>query len=159
MGRRRALVLVAAAALAVSTACAPITTLFDYNAGDGSRVVLGDQVSASNILILTRGADQPALVVGGVSNSSADPVDVSIDFGVGDAVELSVDGNSTLYLNPERADGASVILPVSPGAPGASVSATITSPGLGSTNLWVPVLDGELQPYGQWIETYLPEEG
>lgn len=155
-----------AGAVAGSAACSPIATDIDYAPSDGVRVVLGDQLTIENLLILTPGEGEPALVAGGFINRGDEATTITLSFGEdGQSTTLQVAGDSSLLLPPPVPDDAAsatedierevVILDVSPGAPGSTVPVTISTPESGATTAQVPVLDDTLPPYDAYIEHYL----
>jgi len=158
MSRALAALAITAAAAAGIGACSPITTQFDYAPSDGNRAALGDEVTVENLLVLTTGQGEPALVVGGITNRTADATTVTLAFGSTDAPELietldlRVEGGSTVLLNPANEDGITAILEASPVPPGANLTVTVATPSSGSTTVDVTVLDGTLAPYDVYLE-------
>lgn len=150
--RALAALAIGAAAAAGIGACSPITTQLQYSPSDGSRVELGDELTISNLLVLTTGEGEPALVVGGVTNHTADATTVTLAFGEADAVDVRVEGNSTTLLNPAHEDGLTTTLAASPAPPGANIAVTVSTPASGTTSINVTVLDGKLAPYDTWLE-------
>lgn len=143
-----ALLLSGVTALGVG-ACSPITTLQPYNPSDGVRGVLGTQVSADNLMILSAGEGDLGTILGGVTNKSGEPVDVSFSLdGVSGALEVSVDPHSTVLLGPEH---ETVIVPSVPVPPGAVVKVQMSTPESGAVTLTVPVLDGTLPAYDPYV--------
>ena len=156
MRRGLAALAIGAAAAAGIGACSPITTQLEYAPSDGSRIELGDEITVSNLLVLTTAMGEPALVVGGVTNHSAEPTTVTLDFagaeGEPQSVPVAVDGRSTTLLNPTHDDGETVVLPASPGGPGVNLTVTVSTPSSGSATMNVMVLDGTLAPYDTYLE-------
>ncbi|WP_420112705.1 hypothetical protein [Pseudactinotalea sp.] len=152
LSRALAALAIGAAAAAGVGACSPITTQLQYAPSDGNRVVLGDELTISNLLVLTTGEGEPALVVGGVTNHSPDATTVSLTFGEADTVDVRVDGNSTVLLNPAHDDGVTTTLAASPVAPGANLTVTVATAASGTTSINVTVLDGTLAPYDEYLE-------
>jgi len=142
------------AAATVATACAPITTQKPYAPSDGSRAVLGDEIRVENLLILTEAEGEPALVVGAITNHGDDVAPVTLTFGEDQATSTTVQvpPSDTVLLNPANPDGQSLVLDETPDRPGSSVPVTISTPSSGSTTVRVTVLDGTLDPYGDWLE-------
>ncbi len=156
-GRRsvlRALAALTIAGTAVGVAgCSPLTTLRPYAPSDGVRAVLEDQITIENLLILTTGEGMPALVVGGVTNRTADRSVVTMTFGEnGTETSVVVLGRDTVLLDPLNENGELMFLEASPVAPGAVVPVTISTEESGSVTAQVPVLDGTLEPYGEYID-------
>lgn len=160
--QRRALkaigaVLVGLGALSVA-ACAPIMTDVQYAPSDGTRVVLGDELTVENLLVLTTAEGEPALVVGAVTNRNGERSDVTFAFGDTGTITTSVQvgPNETVYLDPAQPDGETMVLDASPEPPGASLPVTVSTPVSGSTTVQVTVLDGTLPPYDEYL-TYLDD--
>lgn len=152
LSRALAALAIGAAAAAGIGACSPITTQLQYAPSDGNRVELGDEVTISNLLVLTSGEGEPALVVAGLTNHTADATTVSMTFGESDTVDVRVEGNSTVLLNPAHEDGLTTTLAASPVPPGANLAVTVSSPTAGTAPVNVTVLDGTLPPYDEYLE-------
>lgn len=147
-----------AAALGAA-ACSPVTTQLPYAPSDGARAVLGDQLTVENLLILTAAEGDPALIVGGLTNRSTSTIEVTLSFGdAATDVQVQVPASDTVLLNPANPDGETVVVDPTPGAPGTNVQVTIATASAGSTSVAVPVLDGTLAPYDQWLD-YLDGAG
>lgn len=147
--------LVGLGALSVS-ACAPIMTDVAYAPSDGARVVLGDELTVENLLVLTTAEGEPALVVGAVTNRNGESSDVTFTFGDADTAaplttSVRVGPSETVLLDPANPDGQTMILDASPAAPGASLPVTVATPVSGSTTVEVTVLDGTLAPYDEYL--------
>jgi hypothetical protein len=157
MSRALAALAIGAAAAAGIGACSPINTQLEYAPSDGNRAELGDEIRVANLLVLTTGQGEPALVVGGVTNRTAETTTVTFTFGADEAgatesLDVQVAGRSTVLLNPSHEDGETAILEASPVAPGANLPVTISTPTSGSTTVNVTVLDGTLAPYDTYLE-------
>lgn len=155
MTRALAALAIGAAAAAGVGACSPINTDLKYSPSDGSRVELGDDLTVSNLLVLTTAQGEPALVVGGLTNHTAESTSVTLDFaaagGTGEAVEVNVAAGGTTLLDPANPDGETVVLQSSPVPPGANVSVTISTPSAGTATINVTVLDDTIDPYGDYL--------
>ncbi|MGC0272254.1 hypothetical protein ACO0LV_04565 [Pseudactinotalea sp. Z1739] len=148
---RRPLIAVALAVMIVLGACTPPMTMNQYAAGDGARANLGSQVKVENLLVITEAEGSAGTLVGGVVNLWEQEAEVSLSVqDMGEAVTVTVDPAATLLLHPEH---ESVVLPAVPVAPGATLEVQISTDNSGSITVPVPVLDGTLDPY----QDYLPE--
>ncbi|HHW84568.1 MAG TPA: hypothetical protein GX743_12305, partial [Actinomycetales bacterium] len=131
------------------TSCAwasPTQTDKMYAASDGTRVSLvdGDAVRVENIMVLTEAEGSPARLFGAVVNDTNDPANVTVTVDGDFSVDLEVDAKSVVRLE-EEAD----VFGNSPAAPGATVPVTFDYQG--SVTRDVPVLDGTLEPYDQFL--------
>lgn len=143
-----ALFLSGAVALGVG-ACSPAITLQGYNPSEGVRGALDTQVKVDNLMMLTAAEEDPGTLLGGLTNNTSEPADVSFSLdGVSGALEVTVDPHSTLLLGPEH---ESVIVPSVPVPPGAVVQVQMSTPESGSITLSVPVLDGTLPAYDPYV--------
>lgn len=148
---RRPLVAVALAVMFVLGACTPPTTMNQYAAGDGARANLGSQVKVENLLVITEAEGSAGTLVGGVVNLWEQEAEVSLSVqDLGEAVTVTVDPKATLLLHPEH---ESVVLPSVPVPPGATLEVQISTGNSGSVTVPVPVLDGTMDPY----QDYLPD--
>lgn len=149
---RRPLIAVALAVMVLIGACTPPMTMHQYAAGDGTRGNLGSQIKVENMIVFTEAEGAEGTLVGGVVNlwSSSAEVSLSVD-GLGEAVTVTVAGGDTLLLHPEH---ESVVLPSVPAVPGAMVDVQVSTGESGSITVPVPVLDGTIEPY----QDYLPSE-
>lgn len=66
--------------------------------GDGARVELSEDLSAENLMILTRGQGERGHLLGAISNRSDQAVQVSIDPGDGDAFTIDAPARSKVNL-------------------------------------------------------------
>lgn len=143
--------LIAAAALSMS-GCAlmtPITTQGPYAASDGVRVEVTDAVWVENLLLLTADEDQPALLIGVVANhSKTESAEYELLTADGAAVasgRLAADSFDNLNLDPVQVDGIDTV-------PG-STAVVVVRAGSESTSVTVPVLDGTLDEYREFLES------
>lgn len=151
--RLRPLIAITVALMVLISACGVPSTAQRYAAGDGTRGDLGDQIAAENLLVLTDAAGAEGTLVGGLVNQWEQAVEVTLTFaGIDEAVTMTIDGGGTLLLHP---DHHSVVLPSVPVPPGAMVDVQISTGQQGSITVPVPVLDGTLHPY----QDYLPGAG
>lgn len=152
---RRPLIALAVAVTLVLSACAGegFTTAQRTNHGDGARADLGTQIGVENLLLLTEEEGAPGQLVGGAVNHWSQGTDVSFTAaGVEETVTVSVGAGETVLLHP---DHQSIVLPAVPSAPGTNLEFQISTPEAGSVTVPVPVLDGTIDPY----QDYLPTAG
>ncbi|UFU07184.1 hypothetical protein [Ruania halotolerans] len=151
--RRLAAVLALAATTALGAgACSPITTMEMYAPSDGVRADLGESIRVENLMVLSASEGGAGAVLGAVVNDGAEPTEVTLTAeGVSGGLVLSVDAGATLLLGPDHED---VTLPAVAVPPGAVLEMQVSAPEAGSTSLDVPVLDGAIPPYDE----YLPAE-
>lgn len=153
--RRRAraarAVVAAGAVVAVLTGCAyanPPETSIEYAPSDGTAVRVGDVV-VGNLMVLTSGEGEPGTVVGQVSNTGADDVEVTVAVSDDASVTLDVAARGAQQIGPEG--DAELTLDAVPVIPGGYLEMTVTTPGEGSVTQRVPVLDGTLPPYDEVV--------
>lgn len=153
MARRSSLKLAAIAAvcaaglgLSACTSASPILTTKSYAASDGVRAQLSEHVRAENLMILTEGPGSEAALYGALVNNSEEPVTFTIT--VGDLPEQTV----------EVAPGAVVSLPQDGEEsasgdyqPGATVEGSVATSQTGSHSVQVPILDGTIPPYDEYL--------
>jgi hypothetical protein len=137
-------------ALALS-ACSPVLTTKPYAAGDGSRVTWQgtDAVRGENIIVLSDAEGGEGRVVGGLTNATGEPVEITLGFAGGTSQTVTVDARSTLLMN--GSDEGDVVLDDVPAAPGANIEMTFATPSLGQVSVPVPVLDGTFEPYADLV--------
>lgn len=156
--------LVAATLLGVS-GCSyinPITTDVPYAASDGLQVEIGDQVTGSNLLVLTAEQGEPGVLLGAFTNRTNEPTTVTVQAQGGTdqpIVDVRLKPHETVLLGPPNAERRQVTGSASrmsatnpqiatvPARPGALVSITLSTPRSGEQQLQVPVLDGTLPAY------------
>lgn len=141
-----ALIIVAALALA---GCAPNTTMRSYAAGDGARADLANQVRAENVLIVSEGEGSPGTLVGSFVNEWSQDTEVSLTVdGQGESITITLPGSATVILSP---DHESIVLPSIPVPPGGVLSVQLSTTESGSVTLPIPVLDGTIDPYQDYV--------
>ncbi|TGO06468.1 hypothetical protein [Serinibacter arcticus] len=133
-------------ALALS-ACSPILTTKPYAAGDGTRVAWEgtNAVRGENVIVLAAEQGGEGRILGGLTNQTNEPVEITFGFAEGSSETVTVEANSTLLMN--GTDEGDIILDDVPVAPGANVEMTFATPSLGQISLPVPVLDGTFPEY------------
>lgn len=150
--RRKLLAGVTAVALAALAACSPGATAQPYEPSDGIRIEISDEIVAHNVMILSAAEGEPGYLVAGLTNYTK--TDTSVELTVGDEiVSLEVPALETVLLRPEEPaeDGVDNLISAVPGAPGTNVEVRMVSPVFGSTSRMIPVLDGTLSPYDQYL--------
>lgn len=140
--------------LAGCSATNPITTQDDYDASDGVGIELGD-VRLINVLVLGEGEGEPGVVVGSLTNEG-DDADVTLALDGSEASRISIDAGETLLIG--GADGEEVEVEALPGPPGSFVDLTVSS-GAGTITVGVPVLDGTLPEYAEYMTPTADDEG
>ncbi len=149
--------LIGAGALAVS-GCSyinPQSTGQIYSASDGVRSDIGS-LQLRNILIVSSGENKPGRVIGAVFNTSDSDIQLTISGPAGSQTEIAVKAHGDYYLN-EKSDSS--ILGTVSAAPGAMELLKLEQTGGAgpqSAELNVPVLDGTLKEYRQYIPTPSP---
>ncbi len=132
------------------TATNPITTQYSYAPSDGIRVEVTDRVSVENLLVLTEGEGQPGHVLGAVVNRSPQDMYVSLTLGKsGTAIPVHVPAGGEVNLSAENVTTPSVGV-----QPGATLPATVGAAGVGEISVEVPVLDGTLPAYKDYLQQH-----
>ncbi|MPV37583.1 hypothetical protein [Georgenia subflava] len=141
----------AVAAVLVLAGCSvanPITTQDPYAPSDGVRVAVTEFVSVENLMILTTGEGEEGHLLGAVVNRSKEDVEVAFTFGEsGGAVPVRVEAGGTVNFTDAGITTESV-----EAAPGANITATVEMPTAGAQQVAVPVLDGTIPPYGDYLD-------
>ncbi|MFL4475915.1 hypothetical protein ACIPVK_18125 [Paeniglutamicibacter sp. MACA_103] len=147
-GRR----VVAAAALAMLslgvTSCGAINeqaTTFQYAASDGIVLNVG-ALEVRNLMLVTKSATDKARLIGSVVNSTDKPATLDLTLASG-SVSIKVPAKSVLNLekpeNEKTVPSAGVL-------PGAQAKATLAV-GSGSQDVGIPVVDGTLEEYREYV--------
>lgn len=137
-----------AASTALLSSCAwasPIQTQESYAASDGIRVALGEdeKVRVENLFVLTSAAGETAQVFGALVNDTKD--EVTIGLSVADLTEeFDLDAGQVLHLNDELDTFTD-----DTAEPGATIPITLTFQGSFTGD--VPVLDGTIPPYDEYL--------
>ncbi|WP_062292605.1 hypothetical protein [Demequina phytophila] len=142
----RVLSLAAAVALATAgcSAVNPITTQQAYDASDGMSVEVGD-VKGLNLLVITEGEGEPAVLIGSLHNYGEEPIEVSVGLGTGEAVAVEVPAGTSVQLGGEEDE--THVTGTSSAAPGGLQDVVLMSEQAGTITETVPVLDGTLPEY------------
>ena len=130
----------------------PQSTDQQYAASDGVRTDLGS-LQLRNILIVSNGTDKPGRVIGAVYNTSDSDVRLTITGAGGSSTELTVKSEGQYMLNQ---DEPPAVLDSVSAAPGQMEKLTLSqdgSKGPQTQDLSVPVLDGTLKEYQQYLPT------
>lgn len=126
----------------------PITTADPYAPSDGIRVAVTDEVSVENLMILTGGEGEEGHLLGAVVNRSEEDVEVSFAIGDGGAsVPVRVDAGEHVNFTDAGITTQSV-----DAAPGSTVPATVSMPSAGDAQVAIPVLDGTIPPYDEFLD-------
>ena len=130
----------------------PQSTDQQYAASDGVRTDLGS-LQLRNILIVSSGTDKPGRVIGAVYNTSDSDVRLTITGAGGSSTEFTVKSEGQYMLNQ---DEPPAVLDSVSAAPGQMEKLTLSqdgSKGPQTQDLSVPVLDGTLKEYQQYLPT------
>ncbi len=139
--RALALATATAALLAACSVTNTITTQSDDEVSDGVRVELG-QVRAGNVLVVTSAQGGTGTVVGFLTNSGAEDVEVAVGGGDESAATVRVPAGGTVLLGPDHEE-----VLVGSAEPGATAALTFTVDGGRTATVPAPVLDGTLPDY------------
>lgn len=137
----------AAALIAGCSVMTPIQTAEVYAAGDGVRVEIGDSlVRVENLMVLAAEEGGEGHVYGALVNDTGADVVIGLEI-AGGGIEMPVEAGQSILLGVDEP----VVIPAVPGAPGSLVDATLTAEGAGSVPATVPVLDGTLAQYADYL--------
>jgi len=127
----------------------PITTQMSYAPSDGIRVQISDEVSAENLMILTRGEGREGHLLGAVVNRSlTEGATVVIELaGGGPVYEFELGPDDHINFTDEDLTPASVDEP-----PGGNLPAIVSAEGAGAQEAFIPVLDGTLPAYDRYLK-------
>ncbi|KTR82134.1 hypothetical protein [Leucobacter chromiiresistens] len=152
-------VAVAAAIVLGATGCslvAPIATATPYGPSDGVNVDVG-AVDVRNIMLVADESGENFNVVFGAVNQSGEPQDLTITFiGSGSqqaSAEFEVPTGNTLFGDPEG-EQTPVLVTLDGLEVGSTIEAYFQIAGSPEVPYQVPVLDGTLEEYRQYV---LPE--
>ncbi|GAA3710948.1 hypothetical protein GCM10022377_25570 [Zhihengliuella alba] len=153
---RRALAVAALGLVALSAAgCGAINdqaTATEYAASDGVNFTAGD-AEVRNLMLVTTGPEAEARVLGNVVNESDQSAELELGIN-GSSVTIDVPAGTTVMLSE---DGHKTTVPSAGELPGSMVPVDVTA-GSESTEELVPVIDGTLEEYRQFLpEGYQPE--
>lgn len=137
-----AAVIGASALVASCSAMTPIQTAEPYNAGDGTRVTVTDNVRVENLMVLATEEGGEGRVYGALVNDSTEDVVMSVTIGDG-GIQRPVEAGASVLLGVDEP----VVIPTMPVAPGAVAEALVDASGYGTRSVSVPVLDDALPQY------------
>ncbi|MFJ3959050.1 hypothetical protein [Arthrobacter sp. NPDC090010] len=140
--------------LAATTACSatsPQQTTHQYAASDGVNAQFAD-IKIRNAVVISDGEKHPGRLLGTFFNGSSQDVLVTVNGAEGSQTEVRVKANNEVSL-----DAASdpAILSTTGAAAGALVQLKFSGEGQ-STSIEVPVLDGTLSEYRQYLPSPSP---
>lgn len=169
MLRKVAQIASAAIVVVAVAACSPVMTNRPYAASDGVRVIWDEQaeVRGENLMILTSAEGEQGRVLGAFVNGTDETTQVRLALPDGMDTVVEVPGSGTLLLNgTEVAEGdesdvvaaaessavyTDLLLDSVPAAPGSTLEVTFETPSQGSIVVNVPVLDGTLPEYTDYV--------
>ena len=140
--------LAAVVSLAACSGGSPLTALKPYAASDGLHASVGD-IRALNLLLLTRGADEPAALTGTIDNTGEASESVRITV-AGESFDVVIPAGGSVKLALGAGD-TPIVVKAAPAAPGLVAAVTIATGGT-SLEVPVPVLDGTLPEYGEVLD-------
>ncbi|MBD8062745.1 hypothetical protein [Oceanitalea stevensii] len=143
---RGAAVVGASALVAGCSVMTPIQTAEPYNAGDGVRVVVTDEIRAENLLVLSEEEGGEGQVFGSLVNDSQEDVVMSVTIGDG-GIQVPVPATGQVLLGVDEI----VVVPAVPVPPGANAEGLVEATGLGTVSANVPVLDSTLPQYADYV--------
>ncbi len=127
---------------------ADVTTGKAYNASDGISGTVSN-VTAQNLLLITTGEGEPAVLVGALYNGSDVEVTVQVSVAL-DQASFTIPAMSTVTLG--LAEGNQEFIIDAPVAPGLNSEVTIAVADEASSTKPLPVLDGTLPEYQGVLE-------
>src|SRR5690625_3452368 len=138
-------------------ACSPVHTLDIFDPSDGVRATLDSEINATNLLLLAEAEGGPGTLVGSLTNITGDDLQVQVSVGDAEPIAVDIEARHTAYLTPSSPDfdGPSFAFDAQVSSvstpPGGTVEVTVATPSGGSTSVLVPVLDGTLEPYDEFL--------
>lgn len=149
--RRPLIALTVAVTLLLSACAGEFASSQRTNHGDGVRAELGTQIGVENLILITEDAGAPGRLVGGAVNHWSQGTEVSFTAaGIEETVTVHVGAGETVLLHP---DHESIVLPAVPSAPGTNLEFQVSTPEAGSVSVPVPVMDGTIDPYQEYLPT------
>lgn len=131
--------------LAGCSATNPIQTQRPYSASDGVRASLGP-LQTTNLLVVGTAKGSAAALSGGLVNTGADPLTVTVAVS-GETSTFTVPGNGSVLLGTGSSAGRTMPVESLDVDPGALTTVTLKVPSAGSATVQVPVVDGALPQY------------
>lgn len=138
-------------------ACAPVHTLDLLDPSDGVGASLESEFHATNLLILTESEGEPGTLVGSLSNLTPESLTVEITVDQAEPIVVDLLARQTAYLTPKepKFDNRSIavdsVVDTVGTPPGGTAEVTLSTPSGGETTVAVPVLDGTIEPYDQFL--------
>lgn len=143
---RGAALLGASALVAGCSVMTPIQTAEPYNAGDGVRVAITEDVRAENLMVLAEEEGAEGQVFGTLVNDSQEDVVMSVTIGDG-GIQVPVPATDHVLLGVDEI----VVVPAVPVPPGAVAEGLVEATGFGTVSANVPVLDSTLPQYADYV--------
>ncbi|WP_413451479.1 hypothetical protein AA0Y32_15985 [Georgenia phoenicis] len=143
---RGAAVLGASALVAGCSVMTPIQTAELYNAGDGVRVEVTEDIRAENLMVLAEDEGEEGQVFGTLVNDSQEDVVFSVTIGDG-GIRVPLEADEHVVLGVDEV----VVVPQTPVAPGAVAEGLVEVSGFGTVSANVPVLDSTLPQYADYV--------
>lgn len=137
----------AAAVLSTTAGCGYIQeqpTTFHYDASDGISANVGS-IKGRNLMVITNDAESDGRLLGTFLNDSDKDVTVTLDAGKSSA-SVKVKANSETHLEDDE-----TLLSPAGTAPGKNIENARISVGSQSTQTDIPVLDGALPEYKEYV--------
>lgn len=158
--RTVAVAAVTAAGAALLSACAPTTTALNYSPSDGVMVSVGAESDADftqlrgiNLMVVSEEEGAPGNLLGALTNDTREDATFTLSPEGTSALTFEVGAGETLYLGGES--GEPVLLDVVSAGPGSSVPTTLAA-GSVSQDFALPVVNGELPEYAEYVPVVLP---
>lgn len=140
------------AALLSATGCGYFykqPTTIHYAASDGVNTDVGSDVKVRNVMVIAKDQDSPGRLLGTVTNDSDQDLTLKVDTGDATA-DITVGADKTVHL--ETLEGSETPLLKKAGAkPGMTLEHTSFTAGNHSSTANVPVLDGTLEEYKDYM--------
>ena len=131
--------------IAGCSATNPIQTERPYSPSDGVRASLGP-LQTTNLLVVGTAKGSAAAVSGGLVNTGADPLTVSVSVS-GESTTFTVPGNGSVLIGTGSGTGRTMAISSLDVDPGSLTTVTLKVPSAGSSTVQVPVVDGSLPQY------------
>ncbi|PYG01109.1 hypothetical protein SAMN05216184_102270 [Georgenia satyanarayanai] len=143
---RGAALLGASALVASCSVMTPIQTAELYNAGDGVRVEVTEELRAENLMVLSEEEGGEGQVFGSLVNDTEEDVVMSLTIGDG-GIQVPVPATDHVVLGVDEI----VVVPSVPVPPGANAEGLVEASGHGTVSANVPVLDSTLPQYADYV--------
>lgn len=146
---RLACAVIAAVAVAGCSYVNPITTQENYAAGDGLQVEVGD-VRGLNLMVISPGAGEQAVLVGTLVNNGIDDAVVSIALDAATVTDVPVAAGTHVFLGPEA--GQLLVTGQPEAQPGLLARVTFATDAQGTVTRELQVFDGTLPEYAGLVD-------